>query len=196
MRVVVLRGSPKRGGSSDTIADSLLEGLKKAGPIEVSDFVLNDMNIRPCQGCESCMTSKDHKCVIDDDMHQIYSVFADADIVVWATPMYWGYMTAQMKIALDRMEALAMDPEKYWVDKEFVPILTYRHHYQSTLGFFERVQDYFRFKLNFLTFCSMDQDTRKDFHVSTKPEKLEEAYELGVRLGSAISGQSHFTRVL
>ena len=79
MRVVVLRGSPKRGGSSDTIADSLLKGLKKTGPIEVSDFVLNDMTIRPCQGCESCMTSKDHKCVIDDDMHQIYSVFAEAE---------------------------------------------------------------------------------------------------------------------
>jgi multimeric flavodoxin WrbA len=187
MRVVVLRGSPIRGGSSDTIADSLLNGLEKLGPVEVFDFVLNNMNIRPCQGCESCMTSIDHKCVIDDDMHQIYSVFAGAEIVVWATPMYWGYMTAQMKIALDRMEALAMDPEKYWVDKEFVPILTYRHHYQSTVGFFERVQDYFRFKLNFLTFCSMDQTTREDFHVSSRPEKLEEAYQLGVKLGAAIA---------
>jgi len=184
MRVVVLRGSPKRGGSSDTIADSLLKGLETVGPIEVSDFILNDMNIRPCQGCESCLTSESHKCVIDDDMQQIYSVFADADVVVWATPMYWGYMTAQMKTALDRMEALAMDVKKYWSNKEFVPILTYRHHYQSTVGFFERVQDYFRFRLNFLTFCSMNQDTGEDFHVSTKPEKLEEAYDLGVKLGA------------
>ena len=186
MRAVVLRGSPNRGGNSDTIADSFVKGLIDSGPVEIIDFVLNDMTIRPCQGCESCMTSIDHKCVIDDDMHQIYSVFADADIVVWATPMYWGYMTAQMKIALDRMEALAMDVEKYWLDKEFVPILTYRYHYQSTVGFFERVQDYFRFKLNFLTFCSMEKDSRKDFHVSTKPEKLEEAFNLGVKLGATI----------
>ncbi|MHA1863042.1 MAG: hypothetical protein ACTSWA_04675, partial [Candidatus Thorarchaeota archaeon] len=70
---------------------------------------------------------------------------------------------------------------------EFVPILTYRHHYESTVGFFERIQDYFRFKLNFITFCSMDKDTRKDVHVSTKLEKLEEAYELGAKLGSTIS---------
>ena len=183
MKVVVLRGSPKRGGSSDTIADYLLKGLEQTGPIEVSDFVLNDMNIRPCQGCESCMTSENHKCVINDDMHQIYSVFDEADVVVWATPMYWGYMTAQMKTALDRMEALAMDVGKYWLNKEFVPILTYRHHYQSTVGFFERVQDYFKFKLNFLTFCSMDQDTGEDFHVSTKPEMLEEASQLGIKIG-------------
>ena len=185
MRVVVLHGSPRRGGNSDTLTEYFVKGVKETGDFEVLDFILNDMNIRPCQGCESCMTSEGHKCVIDDDMHQIYSVFADADIVVWATPMYWGYMTAQMKIALDRMEALAMDPEKYWVDKEFVPILTYRHHYQSTVGFFERVQDYFRFKLNVLTFCTMNTETHEDFHVSSKPEMLEEVYQLGIKLGPA-----------
>ncbi|MBE0526566.1 flavodoxin family protein [Candidatus Thorarchaeota archaeon] len=184
MRVIVLRGSPRRRGNSDTLADHFVKGLKNQTDVEIHDFILNDMKIRPCQGCESCMISHDHKCVIDDDMHQIYSVFADADVVVWATPMYWGYMTAQMKIALDRMEALAMDPEKYWVGKHFVPILTYRHHYQSTVSFFERVQDYFRFKLTVLHFCTMDKETHADFLVSSKPEMLEESYQLGIKLGA------------
>jgi multimeric flavodoxin WrbA len=183
MRVVVLHGSPRRGGNSDTLAEQFVKGVRKTGDVEVLDFILNDMNIRPCQGCESCMTSEGHKCVIDDDMHQIYSVFADADIVVWATPMYWGYMTAQMKIVLDRMEALAMDPEKYWVNKEFVAILTYRHHYQSTIGFFERVQDYFRFKFNSVLYCSKNETSNEDFHVSSSEEKLDEAFVLGERLG-------------
>ncbi len=186
MRVVVLHGSPKRGGNSDTLAEEFVKGVKQTGDVEVIDFILNDMDISPCQGCESCMTSEGHKCVIDDDMHQIYSVFADADIVVWATPMYWGYMTAQMKIALDRMEALAMDPEKYWVDKEFVAILTYRHHYQSTIEFFERVQDYFRFKFSSILYCSKNETGPGDFHVSTDKEKLEEAFILGERLGIKI----------
>jgi hypothetical protein len=92
-------------------------------------------------------------------------------------------MTAQMKIALDRMEALAMDPEKYWVNKEFVAILTYRHHYQSTIGFFERVQDYFRFKFNSLLYCSKNEAGPADFHVSSNEEKLDEAFILGERLG-------------
>jgi multimeric flavodoxin WrbA len=186
MRVVVLHGSPRRGGNSDTLAEQFVEGVKQAGEFEVLDFILNDMNIRPCQGCESCMTTDEHRCVIDDDMHQIYSVFAEADIVVWATPMYWGYMTAQMKTALDRMEALAMDPEKYWVDKEFVAILTYRHHYQSTIGFFERVQDYFRFKFNSILYCSKNESGPEDFHVTSDKAKLEEAYNLGMRLGIKI----------
>ena len=183
MRAIVLHGSPRRGGNSDTLADSFIRGLKSTGEVEVLDFILNDMSIRPCQGCESCATSENHKCAIDDDMHQIYSVFADADFVVWATPMYWGYMTAQMKTALDRMEALAMDPERYWVDKEFVAILTYRHHYLSTVNFFVRVQDYFRFRFNVIEFCSMDKDSHEDIHVDARPQKLEEAFQLGKKLG-------------
>ncbi len=186
MRVVVLHGSPRRGGNSDTLAEYFVKGVKETGDVEVIDFILNDMNIRPCQGCESCMTSEGHKYAIDDDMHQIYSVFADADIVVWATPMYWGYMTAQMKTALDRMEALAMDTKKYWVDKEFVAILTYRHHYQSTIGFFERVQDYFRFKFSSILYCSKNENGPEDFHVSSDKEKLNEAFSLGERIGIKI----------
>ena len=186
LRAIVLHGSPRRGGNSDTLAEEFVRGLKTTGEVEIFDFILNDMNISPCQGCESCQTTKDHRCVIDDDMQQIYSVFADADIVIWATPMYWGYMTAQMKLALDRMEALAMDVRKYWLDKQFVAILTYRHHYQSTIGFFERVQDYFRFKFNSILYCSKNEDGPEDFHVSTNPEKLDEAYQLGVKLGNSI----------
>ncbi|TFG29629.1 flavodoxin family protein [Candidatus Thorarchaeota archaeon] len=183
MRAVVLRGSPRRGGNSDTLADHFVQGLKASGDVEVLDFILNDLKIKPCQGCESCAISEDHKCVIDDDMQQIYDAFADADVVIWATPMYWGYMTAQMKIALDRMESLAMDVKKYWLEKEFVAILTYRYHYQSTVDFFERVQEYFRFRLNVITFCSLNKESHEDTHVSSYREKLEEIYQLGERLG-------------
>jgi multimeric flavodoxin WrbA len=111
---------------------------------------------------------------------------ADADIVVWATPMYWGYMTAQMKTALDRMEALAMDVGKYWLNKEFVAILTYRHHYQSTIGFFERIQDYFKFNFSSLLYCSKNEEGPEDLHVSLNKEKLDEAENLGRTLGIKI----------
>ncbi|MFW9910409.1 MAG: flavodoxin family protein [Candidatus Thorarchaeota archaeon] len=186
MKAIVLRGSPRRGGNSDTLANHFIEGLRATGDVEVHDFILNDMNIRPCQGCESCATSENHKCAINDDMGQIYDAFADASVVVWATPMYWGYMTAQMKTALDRMEALAMNVKKYWLDKEFVAILTYRHHYQSTIGFFERVQDYFRFKFSSLLYCSKNENGFEDLHVSTCQEKLDEASSLGRSIGVKI----------
>ncbi len=183
MRAIVLHGSPRRGGNSDTLAEQFIKGLKLTDDVEVYDFILNEMEIRPCQGCETCATSENHRCAIEDDMQQIYDAFADADVIVWATPMYWGYMTAQMKTVLDRMEALAMDVKKYWLDKEFVAILTYRHHYQSTIGFFERVQSYFRFKFSSVLYCSKNEEGPEDFHVSTNPEKLEEAKKLGITIG-------------
>ncbi|UCE10842.1 MAG: flavodoxin family protein [Candidatus Thorarchaeota archaeon] len=185
LSTIVLHGSPRRGGNSDTLAEHFVKGLRDSGDVDVKDFYLNEMEIRPCRGCESCQTSEGNKCVIDDDdMQQIYSVFGDADIVVWANPSYWGYLTGQLKTALDRMEALAMNPEKYFVDKEFVAILTYRYHYESIVSFFERVQDHFRFKFNVITFCSLNEGSHEDLHVSSSQAKLDEAYQLGKKLGS------------
>jgi multimeric flavodoxin WrbA len=183
MKAVVLHGSPRRGGNSDTLAEHFIRGLKAAGEVQTWDFYTNEMSIRPCQGCEHCQTSVDNSCAIRDDMQQIYSVFGDADVVVFATPMYWGYITAQLKTVVDRMEALAMNPETYFVDKQFVVILTYRHHYQSTVAFFERIMEYFRFKLSVLTFRSIDEASQKDMHITSCPEKLREAYQLGIALG-------------
>ena len=80
MHVIVLHGSPRKGGNSDTLAEYFVKGFNETGSSEIIDFYLNDMNIRPCQGCESCMTSQDHRCIVEDDMHKIYSVFADADV--------------------------------------------------------------------------------------------------------------------
>jgi multimeric flavodoxin WrbA len=45
-------------------------------------------------------------CAVNDDMQQIYRAFVEADVVVFATPMYWGYMTAQLKAVMDRLEAI------------------------------------------------------------------------------------------
>jgi len=136
MKTVVLHGSPRRNGNSDTLALHFLNGLSAGVENEVRHFYLNDMNIRPCQGCLSCETSPSHSCAIIDDMQEIYSAYIDADLIVWATPMYWGYMTAQLKTVLDRMESLAW---RGFENKTFAVFLTYRHHVESTVGFFRRI---------------------------------------------------------
>ncbi|MCJ7572732.1 flavodoxin family protein [Candidatus Bathyarchaeota archaeon] len=88
MKVVVLHGSPRKNGNSDTLADHFLKGLNAGGENEVRHFHPNDMNIRPCQGCLSCETSPNHSYAITDDMQEIYSAYIDVDLIVWATPMY------------------------------------------------------------------------------------------------------------
>jgi multimeric flavodoxin WrbA len=183
MKTIVLHGSPRKNKNSDTLAESFINGLSASGDGEVQHFYTNDLNIRPCQGCLTCETSVDHRCAIQDDMEGIYAAFIAADIVVFATPMYWGYMTAQLKTVIDRMEALAWD---HFQGKTFVVLITYRHHCESTVAFFERICPYFGVELHVITCRTFDQDTRKDVPISSFKGKLEEAYQLGKSLGRRV----------
>jgi multimeric flavodoxin WrbA len=190
MNVLILHGSPRRDGSSDTLVKHFMKGLNADQSHQVTEFYANDVHVKPCQGCLTCATRGNNMCAIEDDMQQIYSAFVAADLVVWATPMYWGYMTAQLKTILDRMEALACGPATNWQGKTFVVIITYHHHYQSTVAFFERVTPFFGVRLHTLVYRSLSKDGHSDVHASNCPEKLDEAFTLGKRLaGSALQRQ-------
>ncbi len=180
MKVIVLHGSPRKGKNSDIFSQHFLDGLNSVGKNEITHFYLNEMSIKSCQGCLYCATSIGHKCKTEDDMLEIYNAFPAADIVVWATPMYWGYMTAQMKAALDRMEAIVMG--NGFKDKTFVVLVTYRYHYQSTVAFFDRVCPFFNVELHTLTCCTMNKSTEQDLPITDFPEKLQQAFELGMKL--------------
>jgi len=190
MKALVLHGSPRRGGNSDTLVEHFLKGLNESSNCTVNEFFTNDLNIKSCQMCESCSRPPDYKCIIKDDMYKIYSAFREADIVVFATPMLWGYMTAQLKTVLDRMEAIAS--EKYLRGKTFVVIITYRHHYETTVAFFKRAfADYFGVKLHTILYCCVEDKTSgREAHVSTCEEKLSEAHELGRSLGKQLGSRT------
>ena len=183
MKVLVLRGSPRKNGNSAILTNYFLKGLEKSSSNQIDDYFINELNISPCQGCLFCATSKNHECKIKDDMQAINSAYHNADLVVFATPMYWGYMTAQLKIVIDRMEALAWES---FYDKTLVIIITYRHHFESTVGFFERIAPYFRLKLNFVICCTYDKEKDLDLPVLSLKDKLEEAYQLGLLLGKQV----------
>lgn len=181
MKVTVLHGSPRRGKNSDTLAKSFLKGLQTKGQHTVKHYYINELDIAPCQGCLSC-AKPPHNCRIQDDMQQIYESYRESDLIVWASPMYWGYLTAQLKLVQDRMEALAWSG---FEAKTFAVLLTYRHHYQSTASMFERIAPHFKIDLHILDCCTYDPETRRDIAISELPEKITEAYNLGVKLGQA-----------
>lgn len=176
MKVVVLHGSPSKGGNSDTLAAEFLKGL---GRHHVSHFYLNEMSIKPCQGCLSCATPS-HRCAIDDDMTQIYDAYKAADLIVWASPMYWGYITSQMKAAQDRMEALAWEG---FDGKTFAILLTYRYHYESAANMFRRISPYFHIDLHIVPCRTYDPDAKRDMPIAECTAALKEARELGAKLG-------------
>ena len=182
MKTIVLHGSPRKNGNSDTLAENFLQGMNEGVLKETKHFYTNEMSIRPCQGCLSCANADEKSCIIKDDMQEIYSTFIEADVIVFATPMYWGYITAQLKTVIDRMEALVM--WDHFKNKTFVVLITYRHHCESSVAFFERICTFFDVRLHVITCRTLDIDTGKDIPISRCKAKIEEAFELGKSLGS------------
>jgi multimeric flavodoxin WrbA len=179
MKVTVLHGSPRKGKNSDTLAEQFLRGFNSTGKHNVQHFYINELTINPCQGCLSC-AHPPHECKIKDDMQQIYNSYKGSKIILWVSPMYWGYLTAQLKLVQDRMEALAW---RGFENKTFVVIMTYRHHYQSAALMFERIAPHFKIDLHTIECCTYNRNTKMDIPIEKLENKLDEAYHLGIKLG-------------
>jgi len=99
MKAVVLFGSPRKEGNTIQLVNAFSDVLKKKG-INVRMLYLNDMNIRPCQGCYICLPAG--VCKINDDMKDIRKYIEESDLIVYASPVYWFGVSAQLKLAIDR----------------------------------------------------------------------------------------------
>lgn len=102
-KVLIICTSPRKNGNSDMLAQSFAKGAKAAGN-DVEIVSLADKKIAFCRGCFACQ--KTGKCVIADDAVLITEKIADAEVVVWATPIYYYEMAGQMKTMIDRANAL------------------------------------------------------------------------------------------
>lgn len=108
MNAVILFGSPRKNGNTVELARAVAETLKEKG-WGVRTLYLNDMNIRPCQGCYTCLP--DGVCRINDDMKDVRKYIAESDLIVYATPIYWFGPSSQLKLAMDR--SIAFMDENY-----------------------------------------------------------------------------------
>ena len=179
VRIVILHGSPRKNHNSDTLVEKYLEGFKSKITVQEEHFYLNEMNISPCQGCLYCEHSVHHQCKIQDDMQKIYKSYKTADIVIYSTPMYWGYLTGQMKVAVDRMESLAWEG---FGGKTVVVIMTYRHHYESAENFFKRIAPFFHLDLHTFPCQTYNPETQEDIHITELSDKLSQIYKLGEKM--------------
>ena len=99
MRIVVLMGSPNRRGSTGILVERFVQGASDAGHVcEVIDVCHAD--IHPCTGCVRC--GYEGPCVQKDDVEGIRERLLGADMVVFATPLYYYGMSAQLKTVVDR----------------------------------------------------------------------------------------------
>lgn len=98
-KVLIISTSPRKGGNSDTLAEEFAKGAREAGH-EVEKIGLWDKTIGFCRGCLACQ--KTGRCVIRDDADIIARKMLTADVIVYATPIYYYEMSGQMKTMLDR----------------------------------------------------------------------------------------------
>lgn len=101
--VVIISSSPRKGGNSDTMANEFLKGTVEAGNTAVK-INIRDMELKFCIGCLSCQRTG--KCVLNDGMNELYDTVQQADVLVFATPVYYYGMTGQLKTFLDRLNPL------------------------------------------------------------------------------------------
>lgn len=101
--VLVISTTPRKGGNSQRLAEAFAQGAREAGHA-VEELTLQGKDLRFCKGCLTCI--KTQRCVIQDDAAAMIEAMKNADVIAFATPVYYYGMSGQMKTLLDRANPL------------------------------------------------------------------------------------------
>jgi multimeric flavodoxin WrbA len=112
MKVLAFQGSPRIEGNTDILLKETLKPIHESGH-DIRLFKLNSMNIKPCQDCGGC--DKTGRCIINDDMDEVYDAIREADRIILASPIFFFGVSAQAKIMIDRCQSFWC--EKYLLNK-------------------------------------------------------------------------------
>ena len=130
--VIVISSTPRVGGNSEILANEFAKGARDAGH-NVEIVNVRDYNFKYCTGCYAC--HKTEKCVFNDGMNEIHEKLLNANVIVFATPVYYYSMSGQLKVFIDRLTpiyekvradiyliASQWDPDKSMMDATFEAI--------------------------------------------------------------------------
>ena len=145
IQVLGIVGSPRGGGNTEILVDEVLGGAEKAGAL-TEKFILNNLNINPCQACNSC--HKTGKCMHNDDMSVLLEKMERSGVWVLGTPIYWWGPTAQFKAFLDRWYC---PKHQYFKGKRVILVIPlegdHPKYARHTIGIFKDVLDYLGMEL-------------------------------------------------
>ena len=102
-KVLVISTSVRGNSNSEKLAEAFADGARAAGN-EVELVSLKNKTIAFCKGCLACQQTG--HCVIKDDANAIADKMLEADVIAWATPIYYYEMSGQMKTMIDRANSL------------------------------------------------------------------------------------------
>jgi multimeric flavodoxin WrbA len=184
-KILVVMGSPRAKGNSSTLARQVIAGAEEAGA-QVESYVLQDMDIRPCNACDACLRDPDRGCVIEDDMQDLYPRFREADAIVIASPIYWFTVSAQTKAFLDRWYAFEGLEENPLKGKQLGIVLAYGDSDPFNSGAVNALrmyQDACRYVGAHIA-GAVYGSASKPGEIAKNQALMDKAYRLGERLGT------------
>ena len=104
MKTVIFNGSPRKSGATSAIVSYLQENL----PGEVIRIDSYTASVSPCIDCRHCNTHAD--CALQDEMQEIYRHSNEADVIILASPIYFGQLTGSLLSLASRLQY-------FWTDR-------------------------------------------------------------------------------
>ncbi len=186
MQVLGIFGSPRRQGNSDLLMQAFLQGAAAAGAL-VEEVFLREVKISPCLEIYHCF--KDGTCPIKDDMRGLYDKLLEADVVALASPVFFYGLSAQAKAMIDRTQALWA--RRYVMKQDFPGgrrqgVLLCTGATKGRLLFVgcRLTAKYFFDAINVRYAAEiLVRGVDEKGAINDRPEALEQARELGLRLG-------------
>ena len=177
MKIVLLQGSPNKKGSTHILAEEFSRGAREAGH-SVQRFDLTDLQVNPCTGCIAC--GYEGPCVQKDDNEKIRTAVLGADMIVFATPLYYYGMSAQLKTVIDRFCAYNSSITRKHMKSALLSVA-----WNSNGWTFDALESHYETLVRYLDFQDQGRILGKGCGSPSMKKRSpypERAYELGKRL--------------
>ncbi len=177
MKIVVLIGSPNKNGSTNLIAKEFEKGMLEAGH-QVVVLDVAHLNVEVCNGCVAC--GYNGPCVRKDDMEMIKKEILSADMLVFATPLYYYGMSAQLKKVVDRFCAFNGSLQSKHMKSALLAVA-----WNSDSWTFEALVSHYKILVRYLNFKDQGMILGRGcgtLGMTARSVYMNKAYELGKSL--------------
>jgi multimeric flavodoxin WrbA len=188
MKIVGFIGSRRNNGNTATLVDAMLEGA--GNEIDTARYILNESQFGGCQGCYTCL--EEDRCSIDDQMQDFYEEIKQSDAVIIGSPIYFGHISGQTKLFMDRLFRFTHNPRGRIPNapKPTIMVLTHGNINDSDYDWHaQNIQQYFTFagfsviQIYSVGGCSVSVKPT----ILTRPQKIETAKALGFKLSEFLT---------
>ena len=171
MKILVLNGSPTRDGNTVALINAFKEGAESKGH-EVTVLNVAHKKVNGCMSCGYCKGAGNGKCAQKDDMQEIYPYLMEAEMITFASPIYYFTMSAQLQAVVQRFYAFTHQPKA-----KYSTLLLSSYSPNVYTGAIGQYKDMIRYMgMTDKGIVTADNSTNKT------PAKLAEAKELGASL--------------